>query len=343
MTDFYGALRMPQSTPSATEAIGDPCLVPVLDYIKTFVNSRLATAWGSIISGGVLINTAQPYDPVAQQINPADLPALYGWRKSGAPTWMAADYRVSKDEITLQWLLPSIQRTHLRLRSRMVNAVAKAIDVAIERDRFPGWVHDADKADADGILLARATSTSAQSFVTLDGAVGGLRLSSPRKITASATTVAGAYTLSGIIIEGLDEDGEFLTDTLTPTSLNGGWLLEGVEEFARVTRVAVPAQTLATGAISIGHTADEQALDEGSVLLRHAGLMSLSLTGWKETVLQIKLADGSPPRMYEALELALTCEERWTSDIEEYFDPLTQTDVDFVNEDGVLFEQAIYE
>jgi len=350
-TDVYGALRMPQAALAAGEVAGDPGLGVVADYLKAFLNSRPNVAWQTVAPGQPVVRTALTHDPEELAFNEKDLPALYLHRTRGVAEWMAEDYRVMRDEIKAVWVFPPVPQAHQRLRGRISSAVAKAIDAALERCRFPGWVHSADLADIDGIRLSAATSTSAANYVDvdLDGAVGSAALKSPRFITATASVASGAYALADILVEGVDEDGEYVSDLLTPLSANGGWTLTGTIPISQVTRIAVPAQALTTGALSFGHTEDEQALLEGSLVALHAGLMSLRMAapGWAESTLQIRIRGVGTTietRPYETVEVTLAAEERWTIEDEEAIEPLEGVDVDITRaEDGSLIEQAIYE
>ena len=174
--------------------------------------------------------------------------------------------------------------------------------------------------------------------------VGARAFPTPRRVTVSATASAGAYSLSPITIDGFDEAGDVLTEQVTPPHVNGGWLLTTDAAFARVSRVALPAQATTAGALSVGHTADDEALAHGSLLLLHAGLMSLKVTGWAETTVTITVTgrDGAKAQRYEAVEVTMQAEERLTTEFDDDIHDLEGVDVDFTDGDGVLIEQAQY-
>jgi hypothetical protein len=134
-------------------------------------------------------------------------------------------------------------------------------------------------------------------------------------VTITAATAASAYVLTPIVVEGI-RGYDYVVDSLTPTSVNGGWQLTGTVLFDRITRVSLPAQTLTTGALEVGHTEDVEANARGSSVLVHTGFGEIRLTNWQQGQLEIRKADGSPVGSYDAAEITLAVTEQSTTDID---------------------------
>ena len=72
--------------------------------------------------------------------------------------------------------------------------------------------------------------------------------------------------------------------------------------------------------------------------------MSLKVTGWAETTVTITVTgrDGAKAQRYEAVEVTMQAEERLTTEFDDDIHDLECVDVDFIDGDGVLIEQAQY-
>lgn len=348
MSDRVGALHVPLEAADAT----DKALAVLNEFFRVFLNAKGQAGWSAVrppkiagapAGGELLVNQIFTHDPELYSFNEKDLPALFLVRESGKSEWIAEDYRVSTSKLKLLWVFQPAPQAQRRVRSDITNAIAALLDVVISRYRDPVWVIAADQAIANAFKLSVASATTAQSYSAagLDGVVGPRPLISPRHVTIATSVAAAAYSLAApIVFEGLNEAGDVITESLALTAAGGGEVVEGTTLFARLTNISVPAQLLTTGAFQFGHAADAHALDEGSLLLLHAGLMSLALISWRDRVLAIRMDDGAPTRTYEAFEVNFECEERWTLDLDEDFDALDGIDVDITREDGSLFEQA---
>ena len=359
-TDVAGLLRAPEAP--ADEDVeagtaGDPALRVIGSFLQAYLNNQLAPLWAAVApppaagdgvpaNAGDAVRNVWYHDAAERSFNESHLPALYLRRTRGAPADLAADWRVSTDTLSAVWIMPPMPQERQRRRDRLANALAKAVDAGIERMRWPFWVHERDLADVDAVALSRATVAAPLSLddEALDGVVVARAFPTPRRVTVSATASAGAYSLSPITIDGFDEAGDVLTEQVTPPHVNGGWLLTTDAAFARVSRVALPAQATTAGALSVGHTADDEVLAHGSLLLLHAGLMSLKVTGWAETTVTITVTgrDGAKAQRYEAVEVTMQAEERLTTEFDDDIHDLEGVDVDFTDGDGVLIEQAQY-
>jgi hypothetical protein len=354
MSDRYGTAAIPLVAPDPGEAAADRALNVLCDFFKTFLNVNAVAAWsavrppkvpGSPTPGELPVNQVFTHDPIEGSFNEAALPALFFNRKAGKPEWMAEDYRVSRDEISMLWVFPTAPQAAQRVRDVITNGIVKLIDVAIERYRDPYWVHDRDKADADAFRLAAATSTSAQTYAggSLDGIIGTKTLVSPRHFTVSSAVAVGAYTTaSPILVNGLLGDNP-VSDSLSLTTGNGGDMLEGTTLFDRITSIGVPAQALTSGYLSFGHAADAEALLYGSLLLSHSGFQSFEMKEWKDDNLVLKMGDGSPARTYSCVRVTFAAVDRWVLDMDEDFALIDGISLDIIRSDGTLQEQARYD
>jgi len=343
VTDRYGAVTLP--APLGEDPAGDPGLGVLGSFLQSVINARLGAAWAEVMPGKFPVETVIADDPEERNFNEKNLPALYLTRTKGKFEQLADDIRVAEDTIRILWILPPAPQAKARLRNKMMTAAARAADACLRRGRYAGWVHAADLADADAVMTARPTALVAEALGgdDFDGEVGSSPLVTPRKATITASSAVGAYSLSPVYIEGYDADGAVIGESLTPVSADGGWTLEGSLEFSRVLRADVPAQALTTGSWTIGHTADQDADREGSAVLLHAGIAKLVPTStWEDTKVTIQITDGKP-RVYEAMQLMLTAVEHWDADIEDGTAPLEGIDVDILNEDDLLIEQATLE
>lgn len=107
-------------------------------------------------------------------------------------------------------------------------------------------------ADADGILQSVSTSTSPVTHTTFNGAqISSGRLDLPRTVTITLSNTAGAFAEEDIVITG-QRGGQVVTETLTPTSINGNETLRGTQPFDLITSIALPAQGSGAGSYTIG-------------------------------------------------------------------------------------------
>ncbi len=83
---------------------------------------------------------------------------------------------------------------------------------------------------------------------------------------------------------------------------------------------------------------DRTAAEQGSVLLRYAGLLSLQLVKATSRELVIMMDDQSDARRYDAIECALRMEEQFEPDLTQYAN--NEADVTLVHADGDEFETA---
>ncbi len=143
--DHWGALPIPNAAPAAGEAPGDPALTYLLGFLKAFLQDD-ANATGAWTRAGIapaipIIRKAFPYDPSEGGFVETALPALYGWRSEmQAPEQLADTVRVRASTIALLWVFPPATQATQMVRESITNAIASAIDLAIERGRTPAFI-----------------------------------------------------------------------------------------------------------------------------------------------------------------------------------------------------------
>lgn len=351
MADQYGAVAIPVELPAEGDAAGDRALSAIGQFAKAVFNAAATTAWQDVDKTTAPVVGVFAHDPKERSFNTKDLPALYLYRTGGRAEDWAADYRVEEGTITVDWVFPPARPEFQRQRDPIANALVKTLDAALLIGRDAAWVHVIDRASVDGIKLAFATTTAAAEHTgdALDGFVGSRKLSSRRRITVTASTATGAYALTPITIHGLDVYGDAYSEAVTPTSVDGGWQLETDAEFTRVDRVSVPAQTLMTGSLQVGHTEDEMAAEDGSLLLRVSGADRIRLTEWKATMLTIPIESGTHERSqtktqkYEMVTMTLSIREVLTRDpsASPRIWPNDEVEIELDHEDGTALENFI--
>lgn len=109
--------------------------------------------------------------------------------------------------------------------------------------------------DADGVLTARATLTTAESLTAgdLNGAVmlAGGALAPSRSLTITRALATGAYTTDPVVITGR-RGGSVQTFTYTPPDADGGDTAHSGVLFDALSAVAFPAQQTTGGSWTVG-------------------------------------------------------------------------------------------
>jgi hypothetical protein len=119
---------------------------------------------------------------------------------------------------------------------------------------FPDEFTSPAAASTNAIKTSIATSTSSWSYsgAALNGSVGTGALAPARPITASSSSSTGAYTLTAMTVVGTDLHGNALTDTMTPTQVNGSETISTTKAFASVTSISGSAMSNTAGAWVFG-------------------------------------------------------------------------------------------
>jgi len=149
-------------------------------------------------------------------------------------------------------------------------------------------------ADVDAIIATGASSASSQTLsgASLDGATGYRTMSPPRRLSFTFSSHAD-WDATTITVTGKDADGGTLTETFSVTN-GGGTTATGSKLFARVTSVAIPAQTGAGGTFTMGVRAPITSSDDTThvTLTNVAGyLASLEVTGAGVIAIEDRTAD----------------------------------------------------
>lgn len=320
MSDDFGAAPIPAVAPT-TEPVTDPALATLLAFVAAVFNAQLAEAWSAVCPGKRVVEAAHAVDPETVTFVDRDLPALYAHRaENKAHRQEGDDWRVAQSTIVLWWVPPSTKQAIAALRSPFVNGLMKALDRALRLGRDPSWVAAAEldptartlAADADAILLSKATSASAQSYsaLALDGAVGPNDIAPPRAPTITLGGSAGAFVVgSQILLTGLDLFGYAISQSFAVQA--PPVVYQASYAWTHVTSIDAEAQAGAGGTITAGLGAYQ---GRGSVLLRELNALSIAPQQQGPEVLKIKLKGSSEAREYPAVRWELQIRERLDRD-----------------------------
>jgi hypothetical protein len=190
--DHWGALPLPAVAPATGAAPGDPALTYLLGFLKAFLqdDANLTAAWtiAGVAPSQPIVNRAFAHDPNEGAFNEASLPALYGWRSEmQAPEQLADDVRTRASTITLLWVFPMATQANQAVRRPIFNAIAHAVDLAVERGRTPSFVVPGD-TDPNAAFLGSNVWTWMAFWQLRMGAARPAKLDVPVK-TATATEI----------------------------------------------------------------------------------------------------------------------------------------------------------
>ncbi len=109
-------------------------------------------------------------------------------------------------------------------------------------------------ADPSALKTSIASSTGAVVYTgtALNGSIGVGTMVPARRVTVTTSAQAGAYLLTPITIKGFDAAGAALTNTVTPTLVNGGETLTTTNYFATVYEIDRPVQSTGAGTFTFG-------------------------------------------------------------------------------------------
>lgn len=319
MADDFGALALPAPVPADGATVTDPCLDTLLAFCQAVLTADVSAAWAHVCPGKQPAEFLFTHNPTERSFNANKLPALYLYRTTGTPEWMADDFHAVVSKLRLQWVFPKVPQERQRLRDPIINGLSKSLTRALWRGRHPAWVVPGDLAQPTAIKLAVATSTSAQSYsgAALNGAVGAGPIYAARSVSVTTAPAAGAYDVADpIVVTGVDGGGNALVDQIVLTKPNGGETVSTLFHFGAAASVAFHAQTLTTGSFTIGY-ADSPERDLGSLVKRYAGLTQLRLaTAGTAKALVIRMkddgqrkGDAGPPEVFEMVEFDISIEE----------------------------------
>lgn len=357
----WGITNLPLETPGLDEAVTDKAITIVGAYLKAFVNAYGATAWQSVHKDpapNLPVSTMFPYNPEEprREFNDKSLPALFIWRASGDDDWLATDWRVETSVWKVLWIFPPANQQKQTARDPFPNGLAKLFSLALKRGRDPVYQIAAD-ADVTALSVAAlptslktaiASAATAQTYsgAALNGSIGGGAISPQRAPTVTTSGSLPAF-VSGSTVRftGLNGLGSACVSTVTIGSSLGTFT--GDYDLASVTSIAVDAQASTAGTFTFG-TAARTGL--GSVVMRHANLVDLTMTGWRPRILQIQFVEGGADQgrimPYDAVEFTLSAVERLEEDNSDtstlrQVHPLAGVDVSYRREDTTEIEAAI--
>lgn len=372
MTDRFGALRLPAAAPVARAdlpapltaeqaSLTDPCLDTILSFCSKVLQAQLDTAWKSRAKGTHIDEVAKhlaTHDPREVVFNTNRLPGLFLYRVQVVDTGvMAADHPTTTEILRLEWVFPPDTQEKDRLRANIVNGLLKSLVQACQQGRHPAWVVAGDLADTDAIRVASPTSTTEKVYfgADLNGIVGGGDVYAARPVTVTRSGDPNAFnTVDPIVITGTLFTGESgFSETLVLDDAPGMERVQTAWNFSRVESIAVPAQTLTTGALAFGF-ADSPEVVYGSPVRRHAGLRELRCVGARRDALIVRMArlndkdrQRADDREYDSFQLDLRIVEAFNVDVDA-LPPLGDgTDgvgitTDFLLHDGSTFASADY-
>lgn len=329
MADQNGGLELP--APTDDTPVGDPALGHLGGFLRAAINRYCATAWAALRprSGddALPVRAVFTHDPEAASFNDRDLPALFVWRQRTRFGQRDLDYLDGTSTVRALWVYPPEPQAKHVPRRPFAHAVASAVRVALGLGRIPEWAATGDTdptaatiaADPDSIRTAFASPTSPTTYsgAQLNGAIGDDTMS-PRLGPTITTTAVGSptYNTTDPVVWTCESwTGATVTLEATLTNPLGGETVGPQVDVRRVISVAVPAQLLGSGTITLGTLGFA---GRGSALFQVAGLLGVRLVDWQYQPVQIDVldADGrvSSRLRYDAVALGLELEERASYD-----------------------------
>lgn len=326
MSDSIGLVSLPVAAPTTTPpndrtlAAGDPARVLVGSFAAVVLQSALGDAWTALspgkpdLLGGVdgerdgtsAARRCLFSNPRAGRFSPEDLPGLFVYRAAQATALrIVEDADRLRTQMVVAWVLPPTDdHTFLRERESFLHAALAALRHAFGQKRHPAWVVDTDLADPDGLKTAFATSTTAVTVSSFDGALAGQTMKSARPISVTTAPAVGAYnTADPIEVTGTLANGLSFTERVYLTEPNGGETVQTVFPFASPTTAELPEMLTTTGSITIGY-ADSPDVRKGSLLQRACAFREMRLVRAVTQPIQVQ-RPGEETRTFEALELFL--------------------------------------
>lgn len=366
MSTQWGATALPLAAPSAGEAVTDRALSTIGAYLQAFVNEHGATAWqavhkdsGLTVADNLPVRNVYTYNPedARREFNDRTFPALFLWRESGDDDWLGADWRVDNAVWRALWIFPPAKQQHQPSRDPFLSGLVKLVSYALKRGRDASY-QDAADTDATALTVAAlptaiktsiATSAAPQTYsgAALNGSIGTGSISPPRPPTVTTSGTLGSLVAgSDVVFTGLNSIGMTITSTVTIGAALGTFT--GDYDLSSVTSVAATAQAGTAAAWTFGLG---EFTGKGTVALRRAGLVSLTLTNYRTRLLPIQYTDGSTEKalQYDAIEMSFAAVERLEEDITDTGNALNQVDAlegvtqSFLREDETEIESAHYD
>lgn len=364
MSYTWGATALPLAAPATGEAATDKPLTVVGDYLRAFVNAHGAAAWAAIAPGVDGPNpiravfTHNPEDP-RREFNAKRLPALFLWRESGDDDYLGADWRVDNAVWKALWIFPTAKQERQTPRDPFLSGLVKLVSLALKRSRDASYqaADDTDLRSVNVAALPTAIKTSVASAATaqsysgaaLNGSIGAGAINPPRPPTVTTSgTLASLVAGSQVVFTGLNGLGMVITSTATIGAALGTFA--GDYDLSSVTAIDVDAQAGTAAAFTFG-TGARAGL--GTIVMRRAGLVSLTMTGYRTRTLPIQMVvagqEMGTVMPYDAIELTFAAVEKLEEDVADTANALSQfatlagVDASFRREDETEIDTAHFD
>lgn len=304
MSDYLGSAWLPALAPDRvtkgqtsvvdTRAAGDPALVQVGSFLATVMQNQLNAAWlvldtasavvrpntiDGVRDGVGVVRGVYYRDPKKGVFASPELPCLFVYRHEAPKKYVRVAQNGHRriSTIAVMWVsAPTSETQDKGERAAFYNSVEASLFHALVYKRHPSWVIPADLRDLDGLRTAFATSTSAVTLSSFNGALASTTMVAARPVCLTNTAVTGAYSTGRIYVNGTDENDNVLRDWMELSTLDGGETITTILRFATVTSVEFPAMATTTGSMTLGYY-DSPDVRRGSLIQRAAGFVRLEL------------------------------------------------------------------
>lgn len=166
--EYYGALQVPLADQDPGLAAPDPLLDVTLAYCKAIANAKCAALWKRLTGGQLPVDGTFSCDPNKRGLQENKLPALFAWRRPGAKTTkIADDYLQTMGEISLVYVMPSVDWTKQVDRTGFAAALQKTLAIYLERERDPAWVVDGDEDEVAQVLGSSVVTWAGTDYLHL--------------------------------------------------------------------------------------------------------------------------------------------------------------------------------
>ena len=307
MSDRFGAMTLP-----AVAGGLDPALDNLLAFARAVLLAQLRAAWARTLDTTSIVESSAACVPAQgggiALFTEGKLPALFAWRPKGSFEQLGVGFVRQEAEVHLAWVFPTQNAEKRATFDRVVGALTKVLATAISDGRHPSWVHDADKAVAQDILLATSAPLveTAYEGAGLTGTIGDEPFPVARRVLL--TTTAGSWnTTDPLVVEGELEDGTAWSESVLLTAAGGGETIETAWIFGKVTKVTVPGQPASMGTLAVGRST-ASAIEYGSLIAEHMGASNVQCSSWQREPIRLVVAD-SPPKVFDAVLFRISLQE----------------------------------
>lgn len=148
MSDTFGLLELPVPVPDdpRTESAGDPVLDVIAAFVRAVLIFEIGAAWNNLYPGKPLVFT-DTHAPDESAFTSKRTPCLFVYRAdSPEPQRVRStqSWEIVRCPVALLLVPPPPTQDKQKLRTKMRNAVDKAVRAAIRQGRHPAWVVPGD-------------------------------------------------------------------------------------------------------------------------------------------------------------------------------------------------------